>query len=133
MPLRGADEVRRRLALARFAVREALQSELAEISSDLLEESRNRAPQLSGLMINTAGTDSDETRDSLRVSVFYREEYALYQHEGFYTPGPVTSGKLGAAVGAGRKFLERPFRENAVKYQERLARAGGRALRIVIR
>lgn len=133
--VRGRKVIVQRLAIIRRNVLAELQDELDDQAQDLLEESQRRAPQLTGALILTAGTDSEDNRarGQLRRSVFYREEYAIYQHEAFYHPGPVTSEKLGASFAIGRKYLQQPFNEMAPGFKKRSAQAVERALRLTLR
>ena len=127
--VRGRKVIKKRLGLIRRNVRDALAAELDDIADDLLDASRALAPQLTGLMILTAGTDKDDSGETLRRSVFYSEDYAPIQHEGFFNPGPVTASK----PGAGRKFLQRPYNQMRPGIPKRLGRAVERALRNSLR
>lgn len=130
---RDARELQAFLERATFAAREAVGIELVEQAEELLAESRNRAPQDTDQMISNADISTDEQRLVTEAAVSYNEEYALYQHEGFYNPGPKTAAKLGGQQGIGRKFLENPFNENAARNLQRVRKAAERALRIITR
>ncbi len=129
--LTGADALRKRLKVLDRNVFDALSDEMDDIANDLLRKSNDMAPQLTGKMIATSDTDSANQRRAgkLSRSVFYTVEYAIYQHEGNFNPGPVTAGK----PGAGRKFLQRPFEQNKQAYTERIARSVQRTLRQTLR
>lgn len=127
--LSGAKRMRENLRRAVEGVRAGLRDELDAIAKELLQESRNLAPQLSGRMIRTAGIGRRDTATRFRRSVFYRERYALFQHEGFYNAGPITRAK----PGAGRKFLQRPFEARRRADIDRLGRRIARELRQALR
>lgn len=131
----GRKVIVQRLAIIRRNVLAELQDELDDQAQDLLEESQRRAPQLTGALVLTAGTDSEDNRASgrLRRTVFYREEYAIYQHEGYFNPGPISTEKLGGSFAIGRKYLQRPFDELAPGFKKRSAVAVERALRLTLR
>lgn len=108
--------IAQRMAVLQRNARDAISSAMDDAAADLLKESRKAAPQLTGKMIRTAGTSSDNPgEDTFLRTVFYKERYAVIQHEGFFFPGPVTQVKLGGARAIGRKFLQGPFELQARK------------------
>lgn len=127
--LEGAAVVKKRLRLIRVNVAEAIEAELDDAANELLRDSRDLAPQLTGEMIRESGVDSDDRKDVFRRSVFYNLDYSVKQHEGFFNPGPVTSTK----PGAGRKYLQRPFDAQKRQLIKRLGRQVERAIRLSLR
>lgn len=137
MPVRvvGRKVISQRFALIQRNVFAELADELDDQAQDLLQASQRRAPQLTAMMILTADTDSQDQRTAqrLRRTVFYREKYAVFQHEAFYNPGPITAQKLGDRFGIGRKFLQRPFTALSEGFKRRSGVAVERALRLTLR
>lgn len=129
MPVHGGPAIRRRMKRIRRNVNDAISDKMDEIADELLQESRDLAPQLTGKMIATAGTDKADARDSFKRTVFYTEPYAIYQHEGHFNPGPITATK----TGAGRKFLQRPFDAKKRDMILRISREIERAIRVTVR
>ena len=91
-------------------------------------------------MISTSGVDRDldvggRSGKPVTASVFYKEEYALFLHEGMepagqrYRRGPVTRTK----PGAGGKFLQRPFDAQKQKYIRDFRDRVREAIRIALR
>lgn len=133
MPVFGALQTALNLRKVRFAVREAFARELDEQADELLQLATDAAPQKDDFLIESGDTDSDDTFNTLRRSVYFTVPYATIQHEGFFNPGEKTAAKLGNQRGIGRKFLQRPYEENREKFLRRLAKAGNRALRLTLR
>ena len=129
MPVTGGDIIRRRLRVIRRAVNEAIETGMDDLAKDILSMSRDLAPQLTGLMIRTSGVDDDDSRDRFRRSIFYEQPYAIWQHEEFFNPGPITSAK----PGAGPKFLSRAFNFHAQRGITNIGRRVQRSLRAVLR
>ncbi len=127
--VQGRRLIERRLGLIQRNVRDAVEAELDDIAEEILERSRELAPQLTGQMILTAGVGRDDTPTRIRRSVFYLEDYAPIQHEGVFNPGPVTAAK----AGAGRKFLQRAYNAQRPSIAKRVGRAIERALRTSLR
>jgi hypothetical protein len=125
----GQKVIKKRLRLIRINVVERLQTEMDEAAEDLLQQSRDLAPQLTAEMIRRSGVSRDDEPALFRRSVFYSLPYAVTQHEGFFNPGPVTSTK----PGAGRKYLQRPFDAQKRQLLVRLQRELERALRLSLR
>lgn len=124
------DLERRFKAMSRAAFDDVAQT-MEDEAEIVLARSRDLAPQLTGDMI--AHSDvlvrKNQSRGELRVTVEYDEPYALFQHEGYYNPGPVTRAKLGDQFAIGRKFLSRAFEER----REHIVRNAGRALERALR
>ncbi len=132
--VRDARVINQRLDVLVRNVRDAISGAMDDAATDLLVRSRNAAPQDTGRMIRTAGTSSaNPGMDTFLRTVFYREDYAVFQHEGFFFPGPTTAAKLGGARAIGRKFLQRPFEESARKLIATVARAVSVTVRITVR
>ncbi|MCP4497732.1 MAG: hypothetical protein GY825_13250 [Phycisphaeraceae bacterium] len=112
-------------------VNDGIAAVMDEAADDLLRRSRDLAPQLTSEMVDTAATDKKDARRRgvFRRSVYYTVDYAVYQHEGTYNPGPVTRGK----PGAGRKFLQRPFDAQKAELIVRISRSIERTLRLSVR
>lgn len=127
--LRGTRRLQQNLRRAVEGVRAGIKDELDQIAKELLQESRDVAPQLTGKMIRTSGIGRQNQRNRFLRSVFYRERYALFQHEGFYNAGPITRAK----PGAGRKFLQRPFEARRRADVDRIGRRVERELRLALR
>ncbi len=127
--VKGGDAIRRRLRLISKNVVSFIGAEMDDIAQEILEESRRNAPQLTGRMIATAGWDKEDFADAFRRSVFYREDYAVFQHEGFFNPGPITATK----PNAGRKFLQRAYTARVRGLPARIGRAVERSLRVSLR
>lgn len=129
MALTGKEVVQRRLKLIERNVREAVSESMDELAADILSLSRDFAPQLSGEMIRTAGTDKDDSRNLFRRSVFYTVPYAVWQHEEVFNAGPITAGK----PNAGRKFLKRAFDQLVERGIRKVGKEIERSLRITLR
>lgn len=127
--IRGTPRTKENIRRIAQAVRRGVISELEDYANDLLELSRDYAPQLTGQMILNSGVDRQDRKNGVAFSVFYREKYALYQHEGFYNPGPVTAAK----PSAGRKFLERAYNQTRRQRLERIAKRTQREIRLALR
>lgn len=130
--VRGVKLTRSNMAKVTFAVREAFAAELDDQADELLQLASDAAPQLTDALIESGDTDSDDTRNTLRRSVFFKVPYAPIQHEGIFNPGPKTAAKLGSQRGVARKFLQKPYEANRAEYIRRLAKAGNRALRLTL-
>lgn len=131
----GADVVRRRLRQLRRNAFDALETEVRQQCEITLARSRDLAPQLTGLMIHDSHVTMDSRRSSgsIRAVIHYDQPYAVFQHEGVYNPGPVTSVKLGAQRGIGRKFLQKALDERREQMVVQCGRALERALRSTLR
>lgn len=125
----GGKAIRNRLGLIEKNVRRQISDELDDIAQEILVESRRLAPQLTGRMIASSGTDKDDRPQRFRRSIFYDIDYAVFQHEGFFQPGPVTIAK----DGAGRKFLQRPYEKKRRDLIRRIGVATERGLRVSLR
>lgn len=127
--------LRRRLDRVRSNVFDELAAELEDQAGLTLAKSNDNAPQLTGQMQATAGVQVDSRKSAgvVRAVVYYTERYALYQHEGVYNPGPVTTIKLGPTRGIGRKFLQRALDERREQITVQCGRAVERALRLSLR
>ncbi len=125
----GGAVIRKRLKIIQRNTRAAISSELDDTAKDLLAVPILLAPQLTGAPIKSGGIDSESGKDFTRRSVFYTEDYAVIQHEGFFNPGPVTATK----AGAGRKYLQRPFNAARREIPARIGRAVERSLRLTLR
>jgi len=123
--LTGRRQVQKNIDRAIKAALAGLEDEQQGAAEETLSDSRDLAPQLTGLMINTAGTRVDRQKNLITHTVFYSEEYALYQHEGFFNPGPVTALK----PNAGRKFLSRALDAKRRLFIERFRRRVEREIR----
>lgn len=129
MATTGETVISRKLGRIQQEVRDAIEQEITDLADEILSDSRNLAPQLTGLLIRSAGVDSEDTNDVFRRSVFYDTPYAVIQHEGTFTPGPITIQK----PGAGRKYLQRAYERLRPDMVNRMGRATERALRLALR
>ncbi len=129
MTVRGVQKTKKNLRRAVEFAREAVEEELDDYANELLSKSNDLAPQLTGRMIRNSDTDKSDRRDVFLRSVFYTEDYALFQHEGTFNPGPITRNK----PGAGRKFLQRPYDATKREFLVRLGRKIERVLRQSLR
>lgn len=127
--IRGIARTQQNLKLVAKAVQNGLKAELADYSEEVLALSRDYAPQLTGAMIADSGISRVDRQTGASFSVFYRKRYALFQHEGFYNPGPVTAAK----PNAGRKFLERAYLATRRQRLDRIARRIEREIRLALR
>ena len=131
MAVKGTRLVKKRLNVINRNVSHAVMQELDDIADDLLDASRKEAPRDTDKMIGTAETDSQDRRKagSFERSVFYRMEYALYQHELVYNPGEKTARYLGSSTaGVGRYFLSMPFLKMKPTVRPRLTRVIRKAI-----
>jgi hypothetical protein len=133
--VKGLDAIARRMAAVKRAAFDALDQQLQDEAKQVLARSRDLAPQLTGRMIATAHVEAQRSRGAnlIRAQVVYREPYALFQHEGFYWPGPISSQKLGPTFAIGRKFLTRAVDERREAVLENSGRAVEGALRVTLR
>lgn len=131
MAVRGLAAIQRRFKQLQRNAFDQLVDTMERQAEIVHTVSRDRAPQLTGQMIRNSGTRTQSSRAAglVRVTVFYNEPYAIFQHEGFYHPGPVTSEKLGGAFAIGRKFLTRTVDEQ----RDSIITACGRDLERVLR
>lgn len=127
--LTGDDVVIKKLERIRAGVNAAVKEELSDIANDILSDSRDIAPQLTGLLIASSGVDTGDRRDRFARSIFYDTPYAVIQHEGVFNPGPITVQK----PGAGRKYLQRAYEARRPQMVNRLGKAVERALRLALR
>lgn len=125
----GQRVIARKIRRIQTAVRQEIEEELNDIANDVLSNSRDIAPQLTGLLIRTSAVDEDDSEDVFVRSVFYDTDYAVIQHEGDFNPGPITIQK----PGAGRKYLQRAYEALRPQMVNRLGRATERALRLALR
>jgi hypothetical protein len=131
MPVEGADVIAKRFRLLARGVTEAIEDEMNDVAEELLSDSRDLSPQLTGALIASSGVDSlDRRRDGEFIrSIFYDTPYAVAQHEGSFNPGPITRQK----PGAGRKYLQRAYDAKKRKIIERIGRRTEQAMRFVLR
>lgn len=125
------------------AVEDAVEAKLEEQGDELIQLVSDRAPQLSGALINSA-FNRPAGRFARKVGFgdlgapagpdgVPPSRYAILQHERVYTPGPITRAKLGtAAPGAGRKYLQRPYDANRARFLKEMAEAVARATALVV-
>ncbi len=125
----GQRVIARKIRRIQAAVRQEIEEELNDIANDVLSDSRDIAPQLTGLLIRSSAVDEDDSEDVFVRSVFYDTDYAVIQHEGDFNPGPITVQK----PGAGRKYLQRAYEALRPQMVNRLGRATERALRLALR
>ena len=78
----GQRVIARKIRRIQTAVRQEIEEELNDIANDVLSNSRDIAPQLTGLLIRSSAVDEDDTEDVFVRSVFYDTDYAVIQHEG---------------------------------------------------
>lgn len=127
----GTALIKKRLKLIDRNVAHATMQELDDIAEDLLNMSRDEAPRDTDKMIGTADTDSEDRRraGSFKRSVFYKMEYAIYQHELVFRPGEKTQRYLGgSSPGIGRYFLSMPFLKIKPTVRPRLAKVIRKAI-----
>lgn len=127
MAVTGGKDIERNLRRIERAAVDAMNDALEDAAGVVLSQARDFAPQLTGQLIRDSGVSAvrrGRSRGGLRVktfSVFFgagpSRAYAVLQHEGVFSPGPVTSAK----PGAGRKYLSRAFD----KHKRRLIRTIG--------
>ena len=129
MAVTGEKAILRRLDRIQAAVREAVEEELNDIAEDVLSNSRDICPQLTGRLIRSAGVDSADREDIFVRSVFYDTPYAVIQHEGNFNPGPITAQK----PDAGRKYLQRAYEAMRPTMVKRIGNRTEQALRLVLR
>lgn len=129
MAVSGQVVILRNLTRIRIGVNEAIEAELSEIANDVLTNSRDICPQLTGRLIRSAGIDSADREDIFVRSVFYDTPYAVIQHEGVFNPGPVTASK----PGAGRKYLQRAYEALLPEMQLRISKRTELALTQLLR
>lgn len=125
----GVEDAKKNMRRAVEAAREAVEQEFDDYADEILQRSNDLAPQLTGQMIRNSGTDKDDGPNRFVRSVFYLDNYAVFQHEGRFNPGPITIAK----PGAGRKFLQRPYDASKREFVVRLGRAIERSLRQSLR
>ncbi|AIF45430.1 MULTISPECIES: hypothetical protein [Virgibacillus] len=88
-------------------------------TEDLLSQSKNLAPlDEGGLRENGSTTPAKVSRHDITGEVGYSKEYALRMHEDMYQP---------STPGTGRKYLEKPTKENEEKYADYLGSLVGDA------
>lgn len=135
MPVFGLSLVQARLRNLKRASFAALADELESQGEIVLARSRDLAPQLTGQMIANSEVvvRRSDAAGLCNVSIRYNEPYALFQHEGYYNPGPVTSAKLGSSFAIGRKFLQRAVDERQPELIKATARKLERAIRFTLR
>ena len=107
----GQEVIKQNFARLRRGTFRALEVAMIEQAEALLTEANNKAPQLTSDMINGAVVTSVRNRSKgrIRVAMAYTHDYAIWQHEEIFNPGPITSVKLGPARGVGRKWLQKVF------------------------
>ena len=123
--------IKQRLNLIQRNTRDAINGVLDDVSQELLTASNDIAPQDTGDMISPefAKIGKETAGESFRRSVYYLKAYAVWQHEEFFNPGLTTASK----PGAGRKFLERAFRQKGEAFITKIGREIERTLRITLR
>lgn len=131
MSVTGGAVIKARLALIRRNVNDAVQGGMDDLSKKILAKSRNFAPQLTGRMIRESDVASLDSPSlgTFRRAVFYSVDYAVFQHEGQFNPGPITAAK----PNAGRKFLSRAFDQEVNAGIRDIGRRVERALRLSVR
>lgn len=131
MPVTGVDVIKQNLARIQKAVSEALQEEITDIAEEILSDSRDICPQLTGALIASADIDEEDSLlfGVFKRSIFYDTPYAIKQHEGDFNPGPITRQK----PGAGRKYLQRAFDAKKRQAVARIGRRTEQTLRLVLR
>ena len=146
MPVEGGKETKLNLRKVINAANKAGVASIARSAEDLLRRSNNIAPQLTGQMILTSGVSGNAratavTDKRVVASVFYRERYALYLHEGMeptgkrrngrppYKRGPITRRK----PDSGGHFLKRPFDDNKRDYTKDFNNRVDTAIRLALR
>lgn len=135
MKVRGADEIRRRLALIRRNVFDDLSQTLDDLAMELLTRARNKAPVATGLLTAASRTDSHDMRLQGRMtrSVTFTVEYAQYQDKYPHWPGPGTAAKLGSGFGVAQGFLRKTQRAFRPTAKREIKRAVQRAIRESVR
>ncbi len=129
MAITGAAGIRRRLRVIRRNVDRTIDEALDELAAEIHAKSNDFAPQLTGAMIRESGVDAEDRAGRFRRSVFYKLNYAVFQHEGNFNPGPITASKSSA----GRKFLSRAFQQKARRGIRDVGRKIERSLRFAVR
>ena len=131
MAVTGGAAIKLRLALIRRNVNDAVEGGMDDLSKRILSKSRNFAPQLTGRMIRESDVASLDSRSlgTFRRAVFYSVDYAVFQHEGEFNPGPITASK----PAAGRKYLSRAFDQEVNAGVRKIGRDVERAIRISVR
>lgn len=90
-----------------------------ENAEDLLSLSVDLAPLDEGGLRESGSVDPAKKKgNNIEARVGYAKEYALHMHEDYYNP---------TTPGTGRKYLEKPTRENGKKYAERIGEKVGDA------
>lgn len=145
MAVRGVRELRRNLQrIEREAVR-AAEGELRTIAEEVEQGSVARAPVDTGQLEETHRTTEERRPRNLTLVVSAGparapdgSDYAVKMHEGDYDLGPRSAAKNAGQTphvgeGVGRKFMKRAFDAATRDALQRLARAAGRAVRLVVR
>lgn len=92
---------------------EVAEQVLNVISEDILNQSVKLAPlDEGGLRESGSVTPAKKEGNEIAAYVGYSKEYALKMHEDVYTP---------STPGTGRKYLEKPIKQNAQKYADYFA------------
>lgn len=136
MAVTGGLVIKARLRLMRANVNRTIDEAMNDLAEQILKTSNDFAPQDTGQMIQNSGVDSDDSRALARFrrSVFYKEDYAPIQHEGFIRGKPIQPGLTTAAKpAAGPKFLSRAFALHARRGIRNVARKVERTLRFTLR
>ncbi len=127
--VKGGAKTRKALRRAEGFILEAVNEQFDDYAELVLSLSNDLAPQLTGDMIGSSGTDARKGKSVTTRTVFYKAPYAVRQHEGFFNPGPITKTK----PGAGRKYLSRAYDQTRGKFLKRLGKAIGRSIRVNLR
>jgi len=100
----------------------------------LLGRSVALAPELERHLILSSRVEKVDTATRAARSVSYDTPYAVKQHEAQLNPGPLTSRKAPTQDGAaGRKYLERPFRNMVGEVQTEVGQVPLDVTRAVVR
>ncbi|MFR9710261.1 hypothetical protein ACL02P_12705 [Paenibacillus sp. MB22_1] len=120
------DELFNGLDRSKKHVRESAKAGVTAAVYSLLDESRNEAPLDKGVLRTTAGTNIEVEGDTVTGEVFYsatettksgeRVNYAVILHEMGEFKNPTTPGTR-------PKWLERPLKRDAKKYNRMIASA----------
>lgn len=86
---------------------------MAEAMADLHSRAVNQAPIDTGDLRSSARHGVDRSNGEIVGWVNFDSPYAAVQHEGHFNH----------PKGGNRKYLENPFRENAARYGQHIARA----------
>lgn len=139
----GLDELLKGLDKAADEVIKAIEEGVNDAASDLLSKAQQLAPRLTGDLEGSGHLGKlQNTGAGIQRRVIFSTPYALRRHEEPYRPGkhmeyglngekvgyiivgrgPITRSKASVdGMRPGRKYLERPLKKNADKYQKHIA------------